>query len=152
MKMILSIVALLAFVTSSTSLSAQEVVIFASPVGGGQQGGVNVQPQTTAPQPAVWPQQVYPTPTVVPQPQVVNPIVQQTRPTRRVLGHDLYGNPITETNLRTIHESATRPGAGIPAGQVRNVDRWENGNGYSCLLYTSPSPRDKRQSRMPSSA
>ena len=31
------------------------------------------------------------------------------------------------------------------------------GNGYinpsrSCLLYTSPSPRDKRQSRMPSSA
>ena len=24
--------------------------------------------------------------------------------------------------------------------------------GYSCLLYTSPSPRDKRQSRMPSSA
>ena len=26
-----------------------------------------------------------------------------------------------------------------------------NGN-YTCLLYTSPSPRDKRQSRMPSSA
>ena len=25
-------------------------------------------------------------------------------------------------------------------------------NGYFCLLYTSPSPRDKRQSRMPSSA
>ena len=24
--------------------------------------------------------------------------------------------------------------------------------GYACLLYTSPSPRDKRQSRMPSSA
>ena len=24
--------------------------------------------------------------------------------------------------------------------------------GYYCLLYTSPSPRDKRQSRMPSSA
>ena len=23
---------------------------------------------------------------------------------------------------------------------------------YGCLLYTSPSPRDKRQSRMPSSA
>ena len=23
---------------------------------------------------------------------------------------------------------------------------------YDCLLYTSPSPRDKRQSRMPSSA
>ena len=25
-------------------------------------------------------------------------------------------------------------------------------NGQGCLLYTSPSPRDKRQSRMPSSA
>ena len=25
-------------------------------------------------------------------------------------------------------------------------------NRWSCLLYTSPSPRDKRQSRMPSSA
>ena len=27
-----------------------------------------------------------------------------------------------------------------------------NGSSYRCLLYTSPSPRDKRQSRMPSSA
>ena len=27
-----------------------------------------------------------------------------------------------------------------------------DGLGISCLLYTSPSPRDKRQSRMPSSA
>ena len=27
-----------------------------------------------------------------------------------------------------------------------------NPNGWVCLLYTSPSPRDKRQSRMPSSA
>ena len=30
---------------------------------------------------------------------------------------------------------------------------WIDGQHYwSCLLYTSPSPRDKRQSRMPSSA
>ena len=27
-----------------------------------------------------------------------------------------------------------------------------DGDNYGCLLYTSPSPRDKRQSRMPSSA
>ena len=26
------------------------------------------------------------------------------------------------------------------------------GDGYSCLLYTSPSPRDRQKSRMPSSA
>ena len=31
-------------------------------------------------------------------------------------------------------------------------DSHEIGESYSCLLYTSPSPRDKRQSRMPSSA
>ena len=29
---------------------------------------------------------------------------------------------------------------------------FDNKGIYSCLLYTSPSPRDKRQSRMPSSA
>ena len=34
-------------------------------------------------------------------------------------------------------------------------ERWHrvvNGHPWACLLYTSPSPRDKRQSRMPSSA
>ena len=29
---------------------------------------------------------------------------------------------------------------------------WQSAGAYACLLYTSPSPRDKRQSRMPSSA
>ena len=32
----------------------------------------------------------------------------------------------------------------------RAVDRW--GDTYACLLYTSPSPRDRTRSRMPSSA
>ena len=34
----------------------------------------------------------------------------------------------------------------------QNVEREFSRNGERCLLYTSPSPRDKRQSRMPSSA
>ena len=34
----------------------------------------------------------------------------------------------------------------------RIVQRVTNHGQQSCLLYTSPSPRDKRQSRMPSSA
>ena len=34
---------------------------------------------------------------------------------------------------------------------VNNVIQ-EPASAYTCLLYTSPSPRDKRQSRMPSSA
>ena len=35
--------------------------------------------------------------------------------------------------------------------EIRKVVK-EKREYYSCLLYTSPSPRDKRQSRMPSSA
>ena len=38
----------------------------------------------------------------------------------------------------------------ISAGGVLTVNRDNDKN--PCLLYTSPSPRDKRQSRMPSSA
>ena len=36
--------------------------------------------------------------------------------------------------------------------QVLNNDVYFSGGNNTCLLYTSPSPRDKRQSRMPSSA
>ena len=35
---------------------------------------------------------------------------------------------------------------------LRNASGGETTQTISCLLYTSPSPRDKRQSRMPSSA
>ena len=41
------------------------------------------------------------------------------------------------------------PKASTPTCTVEACNLGEN---YSCLLYTSPSPRDKRQSRMPSSA
>ena len=40
-------------------------------------------------------------------------------------------------------------------GELENVDveaPYDDEEWYNCLLYTSPSPRDKRQSRMPSSA
>ena len=37
----------------------------------------------------------------------------------------------------------------LPAARAGNADAEEL---IGCLLYTSPSPRDKRQSRMPSSA
>ena len=39
---------------------------------------------------------------------------------------------------------------GVPGDIVEVKDGY--GRNYLCLLYTSPSPRDKRQSRMPSSA
>ena len=40
----------------------------------------------------------------------------------------------------------------IGRGLVKKADVVGDGAQYTCLLYTSPSPRDKRQSRMPSSA
>ena len=40
----------------------------------------------------------------------------------------------------------------IEHGIVTNWDDMEKIWHHTCLLYTSPSPRDKRQSRMPSSA
>ena len=45
---------------------------------------------------------------------------------------------------------------GVKAGYISKVGRDGVGErlaaGYNCLLYTSPSPRDQRGSRMPSSA
>ena len=38
------------------------------------------------------------------------------------------------------------------ANNIQNGDKIKIENGYTCLLYTSPSPRDMRRSRMPSSA
>ena len=42
--------------------------------------------------------------------------------------------------------------AGLPAEFVQVNHSRSAHNVLRCLLYTSPSPRDKRQSRMPSSA
>ena len=56
----------------------------------------------------------------------------------------------TDKNTAVVHDGST------PGGFELAKARWTFVSGaYSlgtCLLYTSPSPRDKRQSRMPSSA
>ena len=39
---------------------------------------------------------------------------------------------------------------GRPSEQVERLDKWTIDS--TCLLYTSPSPRDRQKSRMPSSA
>ena len=46
-----------------------------------------------------------------------------------------------------IHSSKSEPVSNVPTSVVDSFAGTE-----ACLLYTSPSPRDKRQSRMPSSA
>ena len=35
---------------------------------------------------------------------------------------------------------------------IKKREKWEYYTGKACLLYTSPSPRDRTRSRMPSSA
>ena len=55
------------------------------------------------------------------------------------------GNPVTEITVSSI--SATLQQQEIEYFEP-NIDE----QAIVCLLYTSPSPRDKRQSRMPSSA
>ena len=50
-----------------------------------------------------------------------------------------------------IVEDLTNPEKFDPI-DMSYVERYYTGEPVACLLYTSPSPRDKRQSRMPSSA
>ena len=55
-------------------------------------------------------------------------------------------NVIVEDHPELDHEALA-----LLPGEEFDVTFTEAGD-YTCLLYTSPSPRDKRQSRMPSSA
>ena len=59
---------------------------------------------------------------------------------------DIANSVVTAgTDLRYIKQEVNE----ITSGSL-GFSSWQDRN--SCLLYTSPSPRDKRQSRMPSSA
>ena len=49
-------------------------------------------------------------------------------------------------NLTKVNHAVLVPDTPAYAGMLQKA------KDYVCLLYTSPSPRDKRQSRMPSSA
>ena len=65
------------------------------------------------------------------------------------------GNPAGPGNGSTIGFSVDSQEAGDAwhaAGLENGGSTCEDPPGVRCLLYTSPSPRDKRQSRMPSSA
>ena len=59
-----------------------------------------------------------------------------------VLGYNLdnYRNLLEEIETKA------------PDSQAQPLYIDEHGHHYSCLLYTSPSPRDRTRSRMPSSA
>ena len=57
---------------------------------------------------------------------------------------------VTTTNEKNQIADAIRPHVNKIKPQKPGIKIFDAGMG--CLLYTSPSPRDKRQSRMPSSA
>ena len=60
-----------------------------------------------------------------------------------------------EEILKQVEETGKEKAADIRKATVEEVEsKMEEASKESkdCLLYTSPSPRDKRQSRMPSSA
>ena len=56
------------------------------------------------------------------------------------------------TFLAISKKVKTAIGLGVAVIVVLTITVPVNNLIYTCLLYTSPSPRDKRQSRMPSSA
>ena len=66
-------------------------------------------------------------------------------------GMQLVGTRFTDTSAVFGNDLATLPAfpaeIRAPQGTIAGVSSFQ-----VCLLYTSPSPRDKRQSRMPSSA
>ena len=53
-------------------------------------------------------------------------------------------------NIGDASEHAIREGNGLR--EILYITSTDNGQTWTCLLYTSPSPRDQRGSRMPSSA
>ena len=70
--------------------------------------------------------------------------------TRMIIDNYNFGNTSAYPLIagRTARGNSSNP-TPVLAGDI--LIRW-GGNGYSCLLYTSPSPRDGLLSRMPSSA
>ena len=64
------------------------------------------------------------------------------------LGDDVFGAIAKTTGLDKRPSSLSRDGANV--AQQRRVKTFDID--ATCLLYTSPSPRDQRGSRMPSSA
>ena len=66
------------------------------------------------------------------------------------------GPPASNSNTTPKSTQSPQPSTSAeneqPRGTFEVHPDEEGEEGEACLLYTSPSPRDKRQSRMPSSA
>ena len=70
----------------------------------------------------------------------------------QTLGADMWQTAIDIANDRLVKEREALDGIKAKAQAETDEAQEAVKTLESCLLYTSPSPRDKRQSRMPSSA
>ena len=80
---------------------------------------------------------------------------RDTAPVLLRLGKGTEDAPLlrfTETRVGGSKTLPLRLRNDTPVTQTVTFERIPREEGFLCLLYTSPSPRDKRQSRMPSSA
>ena len=67
--------------------------------------------------------------------------------------NELTKEPIAQANAKTLSDAVSAVVPGFDNDPIAEKKMQEvNGVQYSCLLYTSPSPRDRQKSRMPSSA
>ena len=55
-------------------------------------------------------------------------------------------------NLENVSVFVWDFGDGTTSNEVNPTHTYERAGNFTCLLYTSPSPRDRQKSRMPSSA
>ena len=79
-----------------------------------------------------------------------DPCSGMSQPVKENLGVFIYPNPF-HGSFRILAEKVVNIYIYDMSGRV--VEQQQNVNGYTdCLLYTSPSPRDRTRSRMPSSA
>ena len=67
-----------------------------------------------------------------------------------LIGDELLSGRTQDTNLVTIAKFLEP--LGVQVGEARIVSDHAETIIQTCLLYTSPSPRDRQKSRMPSSA
>ena len=82
----------------------------------------------------------------MPDPQPVRPRRKDENAYYRALRR-VFLAPLLSEIRSGVTEAAS---ASLALDEINNV-RWDRGQQY-CLLYTSPSPRDRTRSRMPSSA
>ena len=68
------------------------------------------------------------------------------------LGRQLFWDKEKEEALILVNWKSKKLWKSIPMSEVNAVQQKFEDNVKACLLYTSPSPRDPKTSRMPSSA